>query len=186
MKTRFFMIAVIVLAGTAAFADPVVPRVAVLNLNGGTFKVIYQGNEIGAVKMTILNENEQVVFSETTRNVNGFIRKVNFNGMTAGEYTIEIADKVGKSTQTIVYGKKPTVKAVHVTRIGDEQKYLLAVANTGAEQLNVRIFDGSDNLVHTEVRNIEGNFGLVYNLASVSGTPRFEVVDGTGSVHVIK
>ncbi len=186
MKTRFFMAAVIVLASTAAFADPVTPRVAVLDLNGGVFKVIYKGQEAGAVRMTILNGSNDVVFSESSQNIDGFVRKVNFSGMLPGEYTIEITDKNGLSTQKVVYGKPSTVKAIRVTKIGNESKYLLAVSNTGAEQLNVRIFDGSDNLVHSEVRNIEGNFGVVFNLTNVSGVPSFEVTDGTGAVRRIK
>jgi hypothetical protein len=186
MKAKFLMAAAIVLASTAAFADPVVPRVAVLNLNDGIFKVIYQGQSTGSVRMTIINSSDDVVFSESTQNTGGFVRKVNFSGMAPGEYTIEIADKVGKAVQKVTYGKQPSVKTVRVTRLGNEQKYLLAVANTGAEQLNVRIFDGSDNLVHTEVRNIEGNFGLVFNLANVSGTPSFEVTDGAGIVRRIR
>ncbi|HWA33048.1 MAG TPA: hypothetical protein VG737_02910 [Cyclobacteriaceae bacterium] len=186
MKARFFMAAVIVLASTAAFADPVLPKVAILNLNGGTFKVIYQGKETGPVRMTITNRSNDVVFTESTHNLSGFVRNVNFEGMTPGEYTIEIADKAGKSVQKIVYGKQSSVKAIRVTRLGGEPKYLLAVAHTGAEQLNVRIFDGADNLVHNEVRNIEGDFGIVFNLAGVSGTPSFEVTDGTGAVRRIK
>jgi hypothetical protein len=186
MKTKFFMAAVIVLASTAAFADPVAPKVAILNLNGGIFKVIYQGKEAGSVRMTIINGSNDVVFTESTQNLSGFVRKVNFSGMTPGEYTIEIADKAGKSVQKVVYGKQSSVKAVRVTRLGDEPKYLLAVANTGSEQLNVRIFDGANNLVHNEVRTIEGDFGVVFNLAGVAGTPSFEVTDGTGAIRRIK
>ena len=186
MKARFFMAAVIVLASTAAFADPIAPRVAVLNLNGGIFKVIYKGQSAGAVTMTIVNKSDEVVFTESTQNIEGFVRKVNFAGMIPGEYTIEIADKGGKAFQKVVYGKESTVKTVRVTRLGNEPKYLLAVANTGAEQLNVRIFDGADNLVHTEIRTIDGNFGLVFNLANVVGTPSFEVTDGAGIVRRIK
>ncbi len=186
MKTRFFMAAVIVLASTAAFADPVVPRVAVFNLNGSVFKVIYQGEAAGSVTMTIINKSDEVVFSETKQNIGGFVRNVNFSGMTPGEYTIEVANKAGKAAQKVVYGKEPSVKAIRVTRLGNEPKYLLAVANKGNEQLNVRIFDGADNLVHTEVRNIDGDFGVVFNLAGVAGTPSFEVTDGTGAVRRIK
>jgi hypothetical protein len=186
MKATFFMAAAIVLASTAAIADPVVPRVAVVNLNSGIFKVIYKGAEASAVRMTILNSNDEVVFSETTRNVDGFMRKVNYSGMTAGEYTIEIEDKAGKTSQKVVYGSKSFVKNVHVAKLPEGQKYLLAVSNSGEEELNVRIFDGANNLVHTETRKIKGNFGMVYNLAAVSGTPTFEVIDATGSVRRIR
>ncbi|MBC7946344.1 MAG: hypothetical protein H7Y42_00580, partial [Chitinophagaceae bacterium] len=49
-----------------------------------------------------------------------------------------------------------------------------------------RIYDGSNNLVHTEYRTIDGNFGLVYNLTNVQGLPTFEVADNSGNVRTIK
>lgn len=186
MKANFFLTAVIVLVSTAAFSGPG-PRVAVINQQGtGIFKVIYEGEEVGKVTMNILNKKNQVVFAETTSNVDGFMRKVNFAGMEQGEYTIEIADKSGKIAQPVVYSRISNVKNVQVSKIGGQSKYILAVTNTGTEKISVRIYDGSNNLVHTEYRTIDGNFGLVYNLANVSGVPTFEVADNDGNVRTIK
>jgi hypothetical protein len=186
MKTKLFLAAMIVLVSTAAFSNPG-PRIAVVNQkNPAKFKVIYAGSEVGKVKMTIFNQQEEVVFAETTNGINGFVRSVNFEGMTPGEYTIEIASKEGKQAQKVVFGKS-TVKNVQVSKIANGSKYLLSVASTGvAQKISVRIFDGANNLVHTESRTIDGNFGLVYNLANVSGVPTFEVADNTGNVRTIR
>ena len=188
MKAKSFLAAAIVLASASAFAyGPVNPRVVVISQkNSGTFKVIYEGQKEGKVKMTILNKKGNIVFTETTKAEGGFIRPVNFSGMEPGEYTIEITDVSGRQIQKLNYVSESSVKTVHISKISEEGKYLLAVANKGREEINVRIFDGANNLVHNEDIIINGDFGLVYNLKDVAGVPKFEVTDKTGAVRIIK
>ena len=118
MKTKLFLAAFIVLIGTTAFAKTSdSARVVIISqMNPDIFKVIYEGEKIGTVRMTILNENREIVFAETTKNVNGFMRKVNFAGMVPGEYTIEIADGNGKQFQKVVYGTETLTKNVRVSK----------------------------------------------------------------------
>ncbi|MBY0435849.1 MAG: hypothetical protein K2U26_17270 [Cyclobacteriaceae bacterium] len=187
MKATSLLTAFVVASTMALANGPDGPRVVVINQkNSGTFKVIYEGVKTGDVTMTIRSESGKVVFVETTRNVAGFMRPVNFEGMSAGNYSIEIMDASGKQIQNVAYKNETAVTNVHVSKIAEEGKYLLAVANDGIEQINVRIFDGANNLVHNENMTINGNFGLVYNLKSVAGVPTFEVTDKTGNIRTIK
>jgi hypothetical protein len=76
---------------------------------------------------------------------------------------------------------------VHLAKIADTEKYLLAVAKSGnEEQINVKIYDGNSNIVHNETLVVKGDFGLVYNLKNVAGLPTFEVTDKTGNSKVIR
>lgn len=188
MKTKSMLVAVLMLVGVTTFAkDPITPRLVVLNQKStGTFKVIYEGEKKGAVKLNIISQSGKVVFSETVNSNGGFIRPVNFEGMTQGQYTIEVIDGAGKSVQSINYSVESSVNSVHVAKIAEEGKYLLAVANKGSEEINVKIYDGSNNLVHNENMTVTGSFGLVYNLNRVEGAPTFEVTDKTGAVKTIK
>lgn len=187
MKAKSFFAALFVAVSAVAFAGPGNPKVVVVNQKqSGTFKVIYEGEKVGNVTMTIRNGKSQVVFTETIRNIGAFARPVNFTGMEAGEYSIEITDASGKQVQKISYNVEAPVKNVHVARINEEGKYLLAVPGNGPEQINVRIFDGANQLVHEEDLTINGATGLVYNLRNVQGMPTFEVTDQTGNVKTIK
>lgn len=187
MKAKSFFAALFVAFSAVAFAGPGNPKIVVVSQKqSGTFKVIYEGEKIGNVTMTIRNQKNQVVFTETIRNIGAFARPVNFTGMEAGEYTIEISDANGKQMQKVNYNVETAVKNVSVARIGEEGKYLLAVPGSGPEQINVRIFDGSNQLVHEEDLSINGETGLVYNLRNVQGLPTFEVTDKTGNVKTIK
>ncbi len=187
MKAKFFITALIVLVSAVTFANGNDrPRVAVVSQkNPASFKVIYAGEKVGNVKMTILNEKGEVLFSETTKGVSGFMRPVNFAGMTAGEYTIEVSDENGKEVQKVMYGSA-TLEQVHVAKIAESGKYLLSVGGQGKDEISVRIFDGAHNLVHSEELLINGNYGMVYNLKAVQGTPTFEVMDNLGNVRTIR
>ena len=189
MKTKNVVLSVLVTMFVSVLAmanEPGNPKVAVVSQKSGVFKVIYEGGKPGKVSMKIFNAKGKEVFAEVLRGTNGFMLPVNFEGMEPGEYIIEIADESGKQIQKVNYRNETSVKSIHVSKIAEEGKYLLAIANNGSEQINVRIYDGANNLVHDENMTITGNFGLVYNLKQVSGTPTFEVTDKTGNTQVIK
>ncbi len=188
MKTKSMLVAVMMLVSIVTFGkDPVAPRLVVVNQKAtGTFKVIYEGEKKGSVKMNILDAKGTLVFTETLKSIEGFIRPVNFSNMTPGEYTIEVIDASGKLIQQVNYATDATISNIHVAKIAEEGKYLLAVANQGTEEINVKIFDGSNNLVHNESMQVTGSLGLVYNLKKVAGNPTFEVTDKAGAVKTIK
>ncbi len=189
MKTKLMVSALLValVTGTAVAVDPVGPKVVVVNQQeSGMFKVIYEGEKAGRVNLKISNQDGAVVFNESVTGVNGFIRPVNFKGMDAGEYTIEVSDASGKQVSKVNYEIEQTVNRVHVAKIAGDNKYLLAVAKGSKDEFNVKIFDGASNLVHNENLVVNGDFGLVYNLKDVAGIPTFEVTDKTGNTKVIK
>jgi hypothetical protein len=68
----------------------------------------------------------------------------------------------------------------------NNSKYLFSVNNEGKQRINIRIFDGANNLVHSESRNINGSYGMIYNLEQVIGNPTFEVTDNAGATTVLK
>src|SRR5258708_16427469 len=67
--------------------------VGVLNPNGSQLvKVLYKSPRYGKVKVSILNERHELLFSETMKKTDGFMRPYNFVGMVEGVYLIEIED----------------------------------------------------------------------------------------------
>lgn len=188
MKTKSIVFALVMefVSVAAVAADPVSPKMVVLNQkDNGIFKVIYAGTATGKISLNIYDEANTLVFNETINGVDGFICPVNFSAMKAGVYTIEVADASGKQVQKIDYVKENPVNSIHLKKIEGESKYLLAVANTN-EVINVRIFDGSNNLVHNQDVTVAGNFGMIYNLKNVMGSPTFEVTNQAGATKVVK
>jgi hypothetical protein len=192
MKIKSLFIAVLVVISSAtAFAGKDEPRktgLAIVPVKGNeVFKVVYKGENIGRVKLNVYGSTGSIVFSETIYGVNGFIRPLNFSGLSAGEYTIELIDDSGKRTEKVLYQPKSNITYIHVSKISAEEgKYLVAIANTGNEVVNLNIFDGNNNLVHTESRSISGDFAQVYKLENASSSYTFELTDKTGHTKAIK
>lgn len=189
MKTKSVILTILVAMVMSVFAfanEPGDSKLVVINHKAGVYKVIYEG---GAQKvfMNIYNVDGVQVFSKTIKCVKGFILPVNFEGMLSGEYTIEVIEPKRKQVQKIIYvANSATTASVHISKMSANDKYLLSVSNKGEELITVRIFDGAHNLVHDQTIAITGDFGLVYNLKQVEGTPTFEITDKTGLTKVIK
>ena len=179
MKTKSVVLALVMaLVSVAALAaDPVNPKMVVVNQKDqATFKVIYEGSQTGKLTLRIWDNQGNKVVTQTISGVESFMRTVNFAGMTAGEYTIEVSGANGKQTQKITYQPAAgvsTQSAIHLSKLSAVDKYLLAVSN--AKEVNVKIYDGVNNLVHDQNVAVNGSIGLVYDLSKVSGSPKFEV-----------
>ncbi len=106
MKTKSLVIAVLLAIGSlsaVAENDPIHTGLIVVNGNPGKYKLIYAGEKLSAVNLTIYNSKGDVVYQETVRNIKGFIRPVNFKGMRADTYTIMVKSGEQKAEAKIDY-----------------------------------------------------------------------------------
>jgi hypothetical protein len=188
MKIKVLLIAALMTAGAGINAiakeDPQNVRLAVVPMKGTeVFKVIYKTEAPAKVKLNIYDASSQLVFSETFFNVDGFIRPLNFSGLKAGEYTIELTEGTIKKTEKVVYkpiGSVSSAKFVHVSKVGENDgRFVVSVANAGNEDITVRILDRYDNVIFTETRTISGEFAQVYRLKESEGV-KFEISDASG------
>ncbi len=193
MKTTSLIAALSLVMASVSFAAE--PNMAVVNGKENVMKVIYRAEAAENVRLKIYNQGGEVVFAETIKGRNGFILPVNFEGLPYGEYTVEIVGNSTKKSQKVTYSQtkvteiiqaQAVVKGIHVAKMAINNKYLLTVANEGKQKINVKIYDGANNLVHNANTTINGNYGLIYNLKQVVGVPTFEITDNIGNTKVIK
>ena len=191
---KFIVLAVSVLFCTLVFAngtdDPSSgsSSVTVLNPNGSNlFKVIYKASRFGNVKVSILNEKQDVVFSETIRKINGFLRPYNFDGLPDGTYIIQVEDAFGKRLEKVNYSGYQSKVFVHLAKLaGEGNKYVLTGRALTEDEIQVRIYDGYHNLVFEDLRKVAGEFGQVYNLKNITGSFTIEVGDQVGVLKTIQ
>jgi len=192
MKTKsLFLAALVVFSSAVAFAGKEEPRktgLAIVPVKGSEiFKVIYKGESVGKVKLNIYNAKGQLLLSQNFNGVDGFILPVNFAGLASGDYSIELIDAAGKKVEKVSYHTKQNIKHVHVSRMANEDnKFLVSVANSGKEMITLKIYDGANNLLHTENREIAGDFAQVYKLGVSSENYTFEVIDEAGNIRSVK
>lgn len=192
MKSTVLTLVAMVISAFAFASNPPSKMAVVGQQKTGTFKVYYEGASAGMVTLKVYDNSNAEIFSETIKGLAKFMRPLNFVGMDAGLYTIEIIDENGSQTKKVNYiidaqtsKDETTIRAFHVCKLQDG-KYLVSVANKGAEDINIRIFDDYGNLIHTESRTVNGGLGLVYNLKKVSGQPVFTITDNAGNRHTVK
>ena len=185
MKKILFLLVLVIAVGSVSAngIDPKSPVGVSVIKAGTTFKVFYQGAQSGTVKVSIANGKGDIVFSETMRKIENFMRPYNFSSLPAGEYTITIVDGNGKRSHNITHSVQSNERAASLSRLRDGGKYLLTVPNVGQEALTVKIFDASNGLLYSNTEVIDGNFAKLYNLLHVSGAITFEISDESGKTN---
>ena len=190
MKIRSFLTIVLV-AGVSIFSfaekEPSAAGFAVLSVKGTeVFKVIYKSEVSERVKLSVYDAKSNLVYTESIVG-SGFILPLNFKQLAPGEYSVEVASASGKRTEKIVYQPVAESKFFNVAKLsGQRNKFLLTVSGEDlAGKINVRIFDGSDNLLHSEEKEIAGEFAQIYNVKNFSNGLTFEISDSTGKTKVM-
>lgn len=183
MKTRSIVLAALLLvsaSGAFANADPSVAGLAVVSTKGSeVVKVIYKGGN-GKVRLNIYDASSKLVFSESRNVQQGFILPLNFAGLAAGTYTVELVDATGVKSEKVNYQPANAAAIVHVAKLAQENKFLLSVANA-TETVTIRIFDANNNLIHTSAKQAEGGFAQIFNIQNIEGGCTFEVINATGA-----
>ena len=180
-----------VLFSTCAFAGVVdepasAEGVAVTHVTGSSvLKVYYTSVQAGDVKVSILNQKDQTVFSETIKKISGFVRPYNLTGLAAGKYTIVIQDKNGKREEVVNYSAGKIEKLINIVRLPEDGKYLLSVKSNASDKINVNVYDRDNRLIHSEARDIKKDFAEVLNLKSINEFT-IEITDSQGVLKTLK
>jgi flagellar hook assembly protein FlgD len=183
MKTNSIFTAVLMVIGVAVASAQ---TVAVEKKSSNVFKITYKDETAGKVKVSIFNAAGTEVFAETFKEVKSFARPLNFGGMEQGEYTVEVVANNGKKVEKINYTLESSLKNVHLAKIANESKYVLAVTSAGTEPINVKIFDSANQLVLDENKNSNNGFATVYNMKNLSGAFTIEVSDLNGNTKTVR
>ena len=102
MNKPLSLLAILLISGITfanAFDNPSTTMVVLKN--GSTFRLLYKGAEQSDVKVLILNDENQIVFTEKIKNTDGFARPYNFSNLPEGHYSIQIKDNAGVRTETV-------------------------------------------------------------------------------------
>src|SRR5437868_11556472 len=105
MKTKStVMTLVAMIVSVFAFAVNPLSKMAVIGQqNSGTFKVYYESASAGKVTLKVYDHSSKEIFYETIKGLSKFMRPLNFEGLNAGVYTIEISDENGIQTEKVNY-----------------------------------------------------------------------------------
>jgi hypothetical protein len=188
MKSKFntFFFALTMLSSLAMAADAPT-TIKVVPVSSNIFTLHYSTPPVGVVKVSILNNRNQVVFTESINESSAFTRPYNFSELAKGEYKIVVQDKTGRQEQMVNYGISASKTFVKISEMNKEQsRFVLSIGNSKSEKVTVRIYDNAKGLVHEQAIEVNGNYGLIYNLSKVRSSKKsivmFEVSTSEGQV----
>jgi hypothetical protein len=173
-----------VLVSTFAFASEPGPGssstgVALVRKNESTFRLYYKADKIANVKVTIADAKGNVVYSESVKSTDGFVRPYTLEDLKEGAYVVTIDNGITKKKEVFNYGKKQEVKAASVLQLSSS-KYLLAVQGKMVSgKINVKVFDGS-TLLHQQQSDISGDFSQIFRIENIGSPITFEITDASG------
>ncbi len=160
--------------------------VAVTNISGSSlFKLYYKGYTSANVTVSIMDQSGKVVYTEQVKKTNGFIRPYNFEGLNAGDYTIQIVNGDSKRVEKVHYSAGKVDKLVNMVKLADDGKYLLSVASNGVDHININIYDAKGVSLHTQESLVNKEFAEVINLKGIS-VFTIEITDGSGWLKTLK
>ncbi|SKC41828.1 hypothetical protein [Ohtaekwangia koreensis] len=185
MKKSLSIVAALMIFSSTLFAgiidNPNAATGMAIMKNGSTIKLFYKGTKQADVKVSIYNATNSLVYSETIKNVDGFVRPYNFSNLAEGEYSIELIGDNGRQIERVSYKLGKVEKLANVLHVaGERNKYILTVANKGQDVLTVKIYGDKGTLLYSKVENVDGDFAQVYNFEQYAGSITFEVSDSKG------
>jgi len=160
--------------------------VAVIKKDADTYKLIYKAVKAGGVRVSIFDAKHQVVFQESIKTQEGFVRPYNFGSLAEGDYTIEVVDASGKQVEKIHNVFEKNRKQFQLRKVKGEEKIVLSVSGKGTEKINVRVYDALDNVIYNEDKTISGDFAQVYNLKNIKGGFTMEVNGENGETKTLQ
>ena len=147
------------------------------------FKVIYKGGTSRKVKLNVINSRGRTIHSTSLAGKDGFICPLNFKGLPSGNYTIELIDGQGSHQQEVNYVPVHDRKSIHVSKLLNEKdKFLFTVANAQSETISIKIYDRHQSLLHSESKNLKGDFAQVFRIVHNLDHYTFKISDGAGNV----
>lgn len=184
MKTTLSIFAALVIFSSSLFAGidrpEVVTGMAIMK-QGSMIKLFYKGSKQADVKISIYNASNTLVFAETIRKVDNFVRPYNFTNLSQGEYRIELVGEDGRQVERVNYTIEKVEKLANVLRVyGEKDKYMLTVSNKGPEVITVKIYGADGKVLYNQKEAVNGDFARIYNLEKYKESVVFEVSDSKG------
>jgi hypothetical protein len=178
-----FVLALVI--SVATFAKN--PSLSVSSASSSVYNVAYKAVEAGKVKVSIYNDNNELVFTETLNAVSSFNRPYNFSELAEGEYTIVLESKNDKQAEKVSYRSNKVTTYISMKEVADSaNKYQLNLTSSTTDAVSVKIYNASDALVHEQKMKVTGRAGFIFDLNKVkSDMITFEISTSNGNVERI-
>lgn len=147
--------------------------------NGSSVKLFYKSAEQSNVRVTIYNEESILVYAETVKQTDGFVRPYRFENLPYGDYRIVITNGQSRRVEHVNYSNKGVAHLASMVRM-EGKKYLLIVPNKSTEWLLITVTNDKGVTLHSSTHELEGDFSTVLNVEDLDGHFTVSIMDSKG------
>ncbi len=172
MKNLKFVFAVVLtMLNVAAFAGSSVEKVIVESDTNAVYKLHYNGNAKGLVKVQIKNDDNKVLFEEVIRNKANFTRPYNFEKLPSGRYFVVVKDDSGENIHEVVFAKPLTNDVYTYVRKLDNSRFMFALGNIKDQKdVKINLYNNDGGLLYESSEVITEDFAQIFNLKQVNSS----------------
>ena len=173
--TKTTLVALAIVAGTAAGADAQKKSVRLDPVNNDLYRLTYLNQGKCNITVEVLDDEGKKLYSEQIQQQKSFTKPYNFSSLDFGEYSFKVRDMEGEYVTKIK--RSEGVSMVAKIRKIEDGKAQLFVKGEVMEPISVNIFDSNDVLLFDDYIDHERSFSRVYDLSKVKAEElRIEVV----------
>jgi len=172
--TKTTLVALAIVAGTAAGADAQKKSVRLDPVNKDLYRLTYLNKGKCDITVEVLDDAGQRLYSEQIKQKKSFTKPYSFQNLKLGEYSFKVIDADGEYVTKIK--RTDNVYMVANIRKIDEEKAKVTVKGKFMGPVSVNIFDRNSVLVFDDYIDQEKGFSKVYDLSKVKANElRIEV-----------
>ena len=163
---QFRLTLLLAIISVTAFSSNINPSsIAVVQSAENIYNVYYKSSEVEKVKISILNNNNELVFTERI-DKGSFKRPYNFSNLAYGQYQVIIESVSGVSSKIINHGSADARSVIKVSAVSKEEgKFAVRISNRGSQPATIRIYDNIKGLIFDKQVDVNGSFGQVFNVS---------------------
>lgn len=180
MTKKILVAAVLLGVTTFAFAKRTTGSdVAVVKTKESVFKVMYQALEKSTVQVRIANAEGEIVFKESFKNTDGFVRPYNLSELPKGSYSVTVDNGTTIRTEMIEYSEPVAEKTIRFEQVADQNKIAVTAFASRASELVIKVLDDQKRELFNESYRVNGQFGKLFNVKNATSYT-IEVHDENG------
>ncbi|MFY0601344.1 MAG: hypothetical protein JXR03_16840 [Cyclobacteriaceae bacterium] len=130
------------------------------------FKLIYKGYEVEPVLIQWLDEDDEIVYSESIKGKDAFVKQYNLSTLPEGNYRIVVTAEDYKYTEEVKLGDLSDLKFSF--RKAENKTIVMTGFKGQDKEVILYVYDEDKNPIYTETTSKESVFQRKYNFSEAN------------------
>ncbi len=183
--TAFVVLLTVISTATFASLGPLGEnsKFTVLSKSDVKYELVYVSDVPGDVIVTIYDQEDRNIVSNTVKEATKFRRTYDFANMAPGNYRVVVKNKEGIGNEEIAHLVKKAKLQTFSTKIPDAQAVKVHVGDFNNKvPVHIKIYDTNNRIVHKEaIENIQ-SFSKVFDLSKLGLDDVLVTVENDGEM----